>query len=121
MLKIKSYTDCFDEYNGATGTHTVEDGVLMLGVGSGYSIVYSNMVIVTYLKNGHIYIYDDEVSTTSVRNKINKYTPTCINAIQRDHVLFIEFYGVCCPFVSGCFNCNPEKKAVYYEDSSSDL
>lgn len=114
-MSIKSYTDCFDEYNGNVGTCTIEKDVLLLPFEDGYCITYLNMVITNYFKNGRITVYSDVVGTQSVRHKMNKYTPDCINVIQRDHELFVEFYGIRCPFVNGKFTCDPEKKDVYYE------
>jgi hypothetical protein len=115
-IMIKSYEEAKEACKDVLGTMLLEPETLLIQDQKTFLITYCNMPLVRYTPDGSIIIYEDEDCATAIfRNRLNKYTPDCIEVCQKDFKLFVRFYDVKIEF-DYSFSCHPGKKEVRYAE-----
>jgi len=113
-MDLKCYTDAVDE--ATNSTTNVEKDVVLRVTGTSYVIICGVQQAVQFHQDGKITIFEDgECATRKFGNKLNKYTPDCINVFQRDFKFYVKFYDVILPF-NKSFTFDPFTREVFNEN-----
>jgi len=117
---INSYSGASDFFkaSGDKVSTILSKDTLLLKDRNVFVITLHGMKVLTFHKNGNLTLFDDDCGTAELRNLFNKYTPDCVNVIQRKFQFYVDFFGIIAPFIDGQISLDIRKKEVSYASTN---